>query len=173
MSSNFLKLQLISLTSQITKELENHIGIRDKTLAEFIIDLGRDSPDEEKFKQALIDNEAEFPQELVSSLYKKIKIMLFGHSNNNSSNQPLNKSEKTQQEQQMINPDDPMFKYESRDVFQEDFFDKDEEEKQKIIADQRKNVIAMKFPALALKNVSEGLGGSNPFAPKSSTLEKQ
>ena len=33
------KLQHLSLVSKICTELENHLGIGDKTLAEFIIDL--------------------------------------------------------------------------------------------------------------------------------------
>ena len=35
---DFTSLELLSLVSKVTSELQNHLGISDKTLAEFVID---------------------------------------------------------------------------------------------------------------------------------------
>ena len=70
------KLQLISLTSKVTQELENHLGIRDKVLAEFIIELARNSSDEKDFFRKLDEEDAEFTFSLASSLYNLITKML-------------------------------------------------------------------------------------------------
>jgi ATP-dependent RNA helicase DHX8/PRP22 len=41
-------------------ELDIHTGIRDKTLAEFIIDLANKSTNEQEFKDKLNDFDADF-----------------------------------------------------------------------------------------------------------------
>ena len=38
-SDDLYQLEFLSLVAKITQELENHVGISDKTLAEFVIDL--------------------------------------------------------------------------------------------------------------------------------------
>ena len=55
------KLEELSLVSKICTELENHLGINDKNLAEFIISLADKHPTVEKFKASLIKNGADFP----------------------------------------------------------------------------------------------------------------
>lgn len=70
------KLQLISLTSKVTQELENHLGIRDKVLAEFIIELAKSSRDEKDFFRKLEEEDADFTFALASSLYNLISKML-------------------------------------------------------------------------------------------------
>lgn len=55
------KLEELSLVSKICTELENHLGINDKDLAEFIIALADRHPTVEKFKASLIKNGADFP----------------------------------------------------------------------------------------------------------------
>ena len=55
------KLEQLSLVSKICTELENHLGINDKDLAEFIIALADKHPTVEKFKASLIKNGADFP----------------------------------------------------------------------------------------------------------------
>ena len=55
------KLEELSLVSKICTELENHLGINDKDLAEFIIALADKHSSLEKFKAALAKNGAEFP----------------------------------------------------------------------------------------------------------------
>ncbi|KAH7962339.1 hypothetical protein HPB52_015517 [Rhipicephalus sanguineus] len=68
------KLEYLSLVSKICTELDNHLGINDKDMAEFIIDLADKNNTFESFKKALQENEAEF------SIYngKVTNIMQFG-----------------------------------------------------------------------------------------------
>jgi len=46
--------------------LDNHLGVGDKTLAEFIIALGKDQTSATAFQKALAENGAEMPLPLVS-----------------------------------------------------------------------------------------------------------
>jgi hypothetical protein len=45
------KLQHLSLVSKVTAELENHLNIADKTLAEFVIELAKDQKNVDAFKK--------------------------------------------------------------------------------------------------------------------------
>ncbi|KAL8761189.1 MAG: hypothetical protein Q9184_002679 [Pyrenodesmia sp. 2 TL-2023] len=68
-------LELLSLVSKVTSELQNHLGISDKTLAEFVIaqhSKCRSLPD---FKSQLEGMGAEFPQSLVESVDRLILTM--------------------------------------------------------------------------------------------------
>ncbi|KFD51542.1 hypothetical protein M514_07592 [Trichuris suis] len=69
------QLQYISLVSKICTDLENHLGINDKDLAEFVIDLAKRNPTLEGFKSALAENGAEFDDSLSSSLLRRVKLM--------------------------------------------------------------------------------------------------
>ena len=65
-------LELLSLVSKISSELQNHLGISDKTLAEFIIAQHEESKSLDEFKQnfeALYDG---VPQSLVESIDRLI-----------------------------------------------------------------------------------------------------
>ncbi|XP_068739070.1 ATP-dependent RNA helicase DHX8-like [Montipora capricornis] len=55
------QLEQLSLVSKICTELDNHLGINDKDLAEFIIMLSEKNPTLDKFRAALAENGAEFP----------------------------------------------------------------------------------------------------------------
>lgn len=59
------KLEELSLVSKICTELENHLGINDKDLAEFIIALATKHSSFERFKAALVKNGAEFPVSVI------------------------------------------------------------------------------------------------------------
>eukprot|EP00960_Hanusia_phi_P054298 762612-Hanusia_phi.AAC.3 len=61
--------------ASVCTELENHVGVGDKTLAEFIINLAEENKDLQKFQRALEENGAEFPDSFVSSLYSLILRM--------------------------------------------------------------------------------------------------
>ncbi|KAI9822805.1 MAG: DEAH-box ATP-dependent RNA helicase prp22 [Phylliscum demangeonii] len=61
-------LELLSLVSRVTSELQNHLGISDKTLAEFVIDQHSKCTSLLDFKQVLESLGAEFPQSLVESI---------------------------------------------------------------------------------------------------------
>ncbi|GFY65647.1 ATP-dependent RNA helicase DHX8 [Trichonephila inaurata madagascariensis] len=69
------KLEYLSLVSKICTELDNHLGISDKDLAEFIIDLAEKNDTFESFKKALNDNGAEFTESFISTLLRIIKQM--------------------------------------------------------------------------------------------------
>jgi ATP-dependent RNA helicase DHX8/PRP22 len=81
---DFTSLELLSLVSKVTSELQNHLGISDKTLAEFVIDqhekCGGKLPE---FKEALDAMGAEFPNSLVSSIDRLILTMHPKHKNRN------------------------------------------------------------------------------------------
>lgn len=64
------KIQLISLTNKVLSELENHIGIKDKDLAEFVIDLAIQSETLEAFQAALKAHDADFNDVLASTVHK-------------------------------------------------------------------------------------------------------
>lgn len=55
------RLEELSLISKICTELENHLGINDKVLAEFIIAQAEKHSSFEKFKASLLKNGAQFP----------------------------------------------------------------------------------------------------------------
>jgi len=68
-------LELLSLVSKITSELQNHLGISDKTLAEFVIAQHSECPSLEDFKSQMAAMGAEFPQSLVESIDRLILTM--------------------------------------------------------------------------------------------------
>ncbi|KAJ6139983.1 Nucleic acid-binding OB-fold [Penicillium samsonianum] len=69
-------LELFSLVSRVTTEFENHLGIADKTLAEFVIDqhlkCNGKFPD---FKKFFDDMGGEFPQSLLESVDRMVLTM--------------------------------------------------------------------------------------------------
>lgn len=70
------RLEKLSLVSKVCTELENHLGVNDKDLAEFIIDLAEKNPAFEKFKKALIDASGEpFPDSFIANLLRIIQKM--------------------------------------------------------------------------------------------------
>ena len=56
--------------------LEEEIGLRDKTLSEFVLTLARDSKSVNDFEKALEENGAEFTIDLINSLYAMITRLL-------------------------------------------------------------------------------------------------
>lgn len=70
-----LKLEHLSLVSKICTELDNHLGMNDKDLAEFIIDLAEANTTFDSFKKALIENGAEFPDSFITNLLRIIQLM--------------------------------------------------------------------------------------------------
>ena len=69
-------LELLSLVSKVTSELQNHLGISDKTLAEFVIDQHEKSGGKlPEFKTAIAALGAEFPNSLVESIDRLILTM--------------------------------------------------------------------------------------------------
>ncbi|XP_055920622.1 ATP-dependent RNA helicase DHX8 [Eupeodes corollae] len=68
-------LEHLSLVSKICTELDNHLGINDKDLAEFIIDLAEKNRTFDSFKKVLLENGAEFPDSFVTNLLRIIQLM--------------------------------------------------------------------------------------------------
>ncbi|XP_053672497.1 ATP-dependent RNA helicase DHX8 [Anopheles nili] len=69
------QLEHLSLVSKICTELENHLGLNDKDLAEFIIDLAHKNPSIEAFKRVLVENGAEFSDSFANNLLRIIQLM--------------------------------------------------------------------------------------------------
>jgi ATP-dependent RNA helicase DHX8/PRP22 len=69
------KLQYLSLVSKICTEFENHLGLTDKVLAEFVIDLADKHSSASSFNKTLLENGAEFPESFVANLYNIIQKM--------------------------------------------------------------------------------------------------
>ncbi|XP_063696114.1 ATP-dependent RNA helicase DHX8 [Culicoides brevitarsis] len=69
------KLEHLSLVSKICTELDNHLGLNDKDLAEFIIDLAEKNPSLPAFKKVLLENGAEFNDSFISNLLRIIQLM--------------------------------------------------------------------------------------------------
>lgn len=68
-------LELLSLVSKVTSELQNHLGLADKTLAEFIIDQRLKCDSVASFKSGLDAMEAGFPPSLVESVDRLVLTM--------------------------------------------------------------------------------------------------
>jgi len=66
------RLTQLSLVSKVCSELEAHLGVADRVLAEFVVDLGRASASAADFEATLRDHGAEFPGYLVRSLHAVI-----------------------------------------------------------------------------------------------------
>ena len=69
------KLEYLSLVSKICTELDNHMSMNDKDLAEFIISLAKKGKKLPKFKQLLKKNGAEFPDSFINNVFRLIQTM--------------------------------------------------------------------------------------------------
>ena len=73
-------LEFLSLVSKVTSELQNHLGINDKTLAEFVIAQHTKCQSLPEFKAQMDAMGADFPQSLVESIDRLVLTM---HPNHN------------------------------------------------------------------------------------------
>ncbi|XP_006897952.1 PREDICTED: ATP-dependent RNA helicase DHX8-like [Elephantulus edwardii] len=69
------KLEYLSLVSKVCTELDNHLGINDKDLAEFVISLAEKNTTFDTFKISLVENGAEFTDSLISNLLRLIQTL--------------------------------------------------------------------------------------------------
>ncbi|CAB1441629.1 unnamed protein product [Pleuronectes platessa] len=69
------QLEYLSLVSKVCTELDNHLGISDKDLAEFVISLAEKEPSFDGFKAILLKNGAEFMDSLIGNLLRLIQTM--------------------------------------------------------------------------------------------------
>ena len=72
---DLLNLELLSLVSKVTSELQNHVGISDKTLAEFLISQRVESDTTDAFRKKLDGLGADFPPSLVDSIDRLVRTM--------------------------------------------------------------------------------------------------
>jgi ATP-dependent RNA helicase DHX8/PRP22 len=68
-------LELLSLVAKITQEIDNHTGLNDKTLAEFVINLHEQAKSLPEFKRKLKDVGAEFPDSFIENMDRLILNM--------------------------------------------------------------------------------------------------
>lgn len=68
-------LELFSLVSRVTAELQNHLGVNDKTLAEFLIDKNKQCDSFDEFKKSLESLGADFPASLTESIDRLVSTM--------------------------------------------------------------------------------------------------
>ncbi|QDS73353.1 hypothetical protein FKW77_006961 [Venturia effusa] len=68
-------LELLSLVTRITSELQNHLGMSDKTLAEFIIAQHAECTSLADFREKMDEFGADFPASLVESIDRLILTM--------------------------------------------------------------------------------------------------
>ena len=73
--------ELLSLVQKVASELNNHLGIHDKTLAEFIIDQHSKCASLKEFRSSLEETGAEFPPSLIESIDRLIITMHPKHKN--------------------------------------------------------------------------------------------
>ncbi|XP_046888920.1 ATP-dependent RNA helicase DHX8-like isoform X1 [Hypomesus transpacificus] len=69
------RLEYLSLVSKVCTELENHLGISEKDLAEFVINLAEKQPTFDGFKRILVKNGADFSDSLIGNLLRVIQTM--------------------------------------------------------------------------------------------------
>ncbi|KAK8090980.1 pre-mRNA-splicing factor ATP-dependent RNA helicase prp22 [Apiospora phragmitis] len=73
---DFEELELLSLVSKVTSELQNHLGISEKTLAEFIIAQRLESKDRHDFQKKLAGmGGAKWPDSLFDSIDRLVRTM--------------------------------------------------------------------------------------------------
>lgn len=68
-------LELLSLVSKVTSELQNHLGISEKTLAEFVIAQRLECATFDDFKAKLAAVGADFPPSLIESIDRLVQTM--------------------------------------------------------------------------------------------------
>ena len=70
--SDLYNLEYLSLVAKITQEIDNHAGINDKTLAEFVVSLHDQSKTLPEFKAKLQEVGANFPESFVENVDRLI-----------------------------------------------------------------------------------------------------
>lgn len=86
-------LELLSLVSKVTSELQNHLGISDKTLAEFVIAQHAQSKSLQDFQTTLEGLGAEFPQSLIESIDRLVKTLHPRYQKSNLKEEPVSRIE--------------------------------------------------------------------------------
>ena len=77
-SAELARLQHLALVSKVSQELDNHLGVADRTLAEFVIELAGGCGDAKAFHGALAENGAELGAQLCETLFAQIAALKKG-----------------------------------------------------------------------------------------------
>ncbi|XP_062223463.1 probable pre-mRNA-splicing factor ATP-dependent RNA helicase DEAH5 [Phragmites australis] len=101
------KLEYLSLVSKVCSELETHIGVGDKVLAEFITELGRDSTSVAEFDARLKEKGADFPDYFVRTLLTIIHAILPPPASPSSAANGGKQGDGTSKFPGLSRPDDP------------------------------------------------------------------
>uniref|UniRef100_A0A3Q1APG6 ATP-dependent RNA helicase DHX8 n=2 Tax=Amphiprion ocellaris TaxID=80972 RepID=A0A3Q1APG6_AMPOC len=105
------QLEYLSLVSKVCTELDNHLGISDKDLAEFVISLAEKQTSFDGFKALLVQNGAEFTDSLISNLLRLIQTMRPpSKASTSKASEPKPKSEKDKLKEMfpaLCRPNDP------------------------------------------------------------------
>ncbi|XP_061787707.1 ATP-dependent RNA helicase DHX8-like [Nerophis lumbriciformis] len=109
-STEIKRLEYLSLVSKVCTELENHLEISEKDLAEFIISLAEKHPTFDQFKAALAENGADFTETLTANLFRLIQTMRASTSQAQKEVKSKSEKEKLQDKYPALcQPDDPMW----------------------------------------------------------------
>lgn len=76
MSESLRKLKEIPVVNKILSELDRALDVKDKVLAEFILDIAKKSPTVSVFEKSLDEMEAGFSIELINNIYSIVTRML-------------------------------------------------------------------------------------------------
>lgn len=88
---DFAELELLSLVSKVTSELQNHLGISEKTLAEFIIARRLECKNFSDFKSKLAElGGASWPESLFDSIDRLVRTM---HPNFKAESEPTSEEQ--------------------------------------------------------------------------------
>eukprot|EP00923_Selenidium_pygospionis_P024373 GHVN01042270.1.p1 GENE.GHVN01042270.1~~GHVN01042270.1.p1 ORF type:complete len:1135 (+),score=156.61 GHVN01042270.1:80-3484(+) len=66
------ELERLSVISKVAREINNHLGIKDKDVAEYVVHLGKNSGSIDEFHSQLLDAECDVSTSLATHLFKLI-----------------------------------------------------------------------------------------------------
>src|SRR5690349_5379111 len=104
MDDDFAELELLSLVSKVTSELQNHLGISEKVLAEFIISQRLECKSFSEFKAKLAENGGgSWPDSLFDSIERLVQTMHPDFKHKTKDNNTESEAQgRTQQEKETI-----------------------------------------------------------------------
>ena len=90
MSESLKKLKEIPVVNKVMLEIDRALGVKDKVLAEFVLDVAKKSTSVSHFEKQLNEYEAEFSIELVNTIFAAVTRMLPEHFKNVTREEPDN-----------------------------------------------------------------------------------
>ncbi|KAH8401335.1 hypothetical protein KR009_004630 [Drosophila setifemur] len=168
------QLEYLSLVSKICTELDNHLGINDKDLAEFIIDLENKHRSYDSFRKALLENGAEFPDSLVQNLQRIINLMRPGRPPGGASDgklSPVNGKDDKASKLLKLFPGLalPNDKYSKQGESDDEKEAKEDKKKQKLASNTKNTISDVDAAMLELEALAPGTGKAEVEQPKESS----